>query len=102
MMTFKNKRKRGTFLLSDKKFHLRLPPNLAAVSMHVCTVMAKKGERAGEVILILSAFLFWVITVLIKFIRTHTKKDIMMTKEPFKEHFSISSIRADQTEKNIK
>ena len=41
-------------------------------------------------------------TVLIKFIRTQKKNDIMMTKEPFKEHFSISSIRADQTEKKYK
>ena len=61
-------------------------------------------EKAAVVILlILLAFqLFVAMTVLIKFIRTQKKNDIMMTKEPFKEHFSISSIRADQTEKNIK
>ena len=63
----------------------------------------KKIEKLAIVILILSAFLFFLaMTVLIKFIRTQKKNDIMMMKEPFKEHFSISSIRADQTEKNIK
>ena len=56
-------------------------------------------EKAAVV---LFAFqLFVAMTVLIKFIRTQKKNDIMMTKEPFKEHFSISSIRADQTEKKI-
>ena len=63
-------KEKSTFL-SDESSPSR-PLNLAAVSMHV----------------------------LIKFIHTQMKDDIM--KEPFKEHFSISSIRADQTEKNIK
>ena len=40
--------KKGTFLLSGKKFPIGLPPTLAAVSMHVCTAVAKKIEKVAE------------------------------------------------------